>query len=123
MYPPMRGGLSGRARVLRRDMTPPERRLWNGLRGGVLGAGFRRQHPVAPYVLDFACLAAMLAVEVDGGTHGASAGAVMRDEVRDGVLGRGGWRVLRFTAGEVMGNLEGVLGVISGVLVERLVLR
>ena len=65
----------------------------------------------------------MLAVEVDGGTHGASAAAMARDEVRDAVLGRGGWRVLRFTAGEVMGNLEGVLGVISGVLAERLVVR
>jgi very-short-patch-repair endonuclease len=53
----MRGGLTRRAQVLRRDMTPPERILWRGLRGERLGVAFRRQHPVAPYVLDFACVA------------------------------------------------------------------
>ena len=81
----MRGGLSGRARELRRDMTPPERLLWRGLRGEGVGVRFRRQHPVPPYVLDFACVALQLAVEVDGGTHGGAV-AEARDAVRDGVL-------------------------------------
>jgi very-short-patch-repair endonuclease len=98
-------------------MTPPERRLWNGLRGAGLGVRFRRQHPVPPYVLDFACVALRLAVEVDGGTHGTPDGAAA-DAVRDGVLAGLGWRVVRFSAGEVMGNLQGVLGEVLRVVEE-----
>jgi very-short-patch-repair endonuclease len=101
----VRGGLSERARELRRDMTPPERRLWRGLRGEGVGVRFRRQHPVPPYVLDFACVALRLAVEVDGA-------------VRDGVLAGLGWRVVRFRAVDVMGNLEGVLGEVFRVVGE-----
>ncbi len=104
----MRGGFSRRARALRRDMTPPERRLWGFLRGEALGVRFRRQHPVPPFVLDFACLELRLAVEVDGGTHGADA-ARAADAARDAVLTRMGWRVVRFAAAEVMREAEGVV--------------
>ena len=53
-----------RARTLRRKMTLPEVLLWQELRGGRLnGLHFRRQHPVGPYILDFFCAAARLAVE------------------------------------------------------------
>ena len=51
-------------------MSPPEARLWMALRkraGG--GLRFRRQHPIGPYVLDFYCDSAKLAVEVDGFAH------------------------------------------------------
>jgi very-short-patch-repair endonuclease len=44
------------ARELRKAMTDAERRLWQRLRGGQLGAKFRRQHPFENYVLDFVCL-------------------------------------------------------------------
>mgnify|MGYP001609301439 CR=1 FL=1 len=51
-------------------MNLPERRLWWELRHSRLdGLKFRRQHPLGPYVLDFYCHAARLAVEVDGGSH------------------------------------------------------
>jgi very-short-patch-repair endonuclease len=30
---------------------------------------FRRQHPIGPYVLDFYCAKARLAIEVDGASH------------------------------------------------------
>jgi very-short-patch-repair endonuclease len=51
-------------------MTLPEVLLWNGLRGGRLeGLRFRRQHPFGPYILDFYCEQAKLAVEVDGMAH------------------------------------------------------
>jgi len=59
-----------RARSLRRRMTPPEARLGVALRGKALeGWRFRRQHPIGPYVLDFYCDRARLAVEVDGQAH------------------------------------------------------
>ena len=50
-------------------LTPPEARLWRFLRAHRLhGYGFRRQHPVGPFILDFYCPEARLAVEVDGGS-------------------------------------------------------
>ena len=54
----MRGGPSiiGRARRLRRDTTDAERMLWAELRHDQLGWRFRRQHPMLPYIVDFACI-------------------------------------------------------------------
>ena len=52
-------------------MTPPEARLWRCLKGHKLdGLKFRRQHSVGPYILDFYCASAKLAVEVDGVLEG-----------------------------------------------------
>jgi very-short-patch-repair endonuclease len=51
-------------------MSPPEARLWSRLRKRVPGQPvFRRQHPVGPYVLDFYCASARLAIELDGLSH------------------------------------------------------
>ena len=57
------------ARTLRWEMTDGERLLWQRLRGEQLGVKFRRQHPLGPYVADFACLAPLMIVEIDGSQH------------------------------------------------------
>ncbi|MGA2488637.1 MAG: endonuclease domain-containing protein, partial [Anaerolineales bacterium] len=58
------------ARKLRSQLTDAEQVLWSALRdGGQQGIKFRRQHPFGPYVLDFFCVQAQLAVELDGGIH------------------------------------------------------
>ena len=102
------------ARKLRENSTDAERALWRGLRGGQLqNARFRRQHPLGPYFLDFACLAEKLVVEVDGGQHAECA----TDGVRDQWLVGRGWRVLRFWNNEILGNIEGVLTVIAEAIV------
>ena len=67
------------AQRLRREMTPPEKLLWQALRRDQLGHRFRRQHPVGPYVLDFFCARAGLCVEVDG-EHTISPSPAMRGE-------------------------------------------
>jgi very-short-patch-repair endonuclease len=99
-------------RALRKNMTPAERRLWAALRRrSVLGARFRRQQPVGPYVADFTCLEARLIVEVDGGQH-----AELRrdqDERRDAWLESQDFRVLRFWNRDVFINLPGVLETIA----------
>ena len=96
--------LRDRARQLRREPTEAENRLWAILRGRQLhGAHFRRQHPIPPYVADFACVAARLVIEVDGGQHADGA-----DTARDTYLTRHGWQVLRFWNNEVLENLDGV---------------
>ena len=100
------------ARTLRVNATDAERVLWRSLRSEQLGARFRRQHSLGPYVLDFACVAQQLAVEVDGGQHNGSAS----DTVRDGWLAAQGWRVLRFWNNDVMNNIDGVLMMICEAL-------
>jgi very-short-patch-repair endonuclease len=55
-------------------MTEAERRLWWELRELQLPNRFRRQHPIGRYVVDFACPAAKLVVELDGGQHALRTG-------------------------------------------------
>ncbi|SME94207.1 Very-short-patch-repair endonuclease [Tistlia consotensis] len=105
------------ARRLRRDATMVERRLWYRLRRGQLGAAkVRRQHPLGPFVVDFACLQAGLVVELDGGQH---AGDVEADERRARYLQSEGFRVVRFWNHEVIENMEGVLTAIAEALEGR----
>ena len=66
---------------------------------------FRRQHPVGPYVIDFYCAAARLAVEIDGWGHALGDGPE-RDERRDAWLRERGIRTMRIPAVEVMQRCE-----------------
>ena len=106
-----------RARRLRKSSTPPERVRWGELRGRRLGGlKFRRQHPVGPFVVDFFCESAMLAVEVDGAHHAKRRGA---DEDRDQYLRGLGLEVLRFSVSALMKNRDGVLLRIRDVATRR----
>jgi len=59
-----------KARRLRRSLTPPEARLWRCLKARASERPvFRRQHPIGPYVIDFYCATARLAIEIDGASH------------------------------------------------------
>jgi len=104
-----------RARALRRKLTDAERILWSRLKGRQLGVQFRNQHPVSPYIADFACVSLQLIVELDGATHG-TAEEHAYDEARRLFLERQGWTILRFWNHEVRGNLDGVLGSIRDML-------
>jgi very-short-patch-repair endonuclease len=101
------------ARSLRREMSLPEVLLWNQLRrGGLKGAHFRRQHPFGPYVLDFYCATARLAVEVDGARH-HDQGALTHDASRDAFLGRYGISTLRLPARVVLKDMTSALDTIA----------
>jgi very-short-patch-repair endonuclease len=102
--PPLPTATKGSARKLRRHLTDAEQALWYELRSRRSGYKFRRQHPIPPYVADFACVQAKLVVEVDGSQH--------RDDVdaaRTRYLVSQGWAVLRIWAHEVFENREAVL--------------
>jgi very-short-patch-repair endonuclease len=100
------------ARALRKALTPPEALLWTRLRGhGQPRPKFRRQHPIGPYVLDFYCALAKLAIEVDGQSHGAG-DRPQRDLRRDAYLARLGIRVIRYPASEVMADPNGIANAI-----------
>ena len=90
-------------------MTPEEARLWLRLRAlRPQGFHFRRQVPRGRYVLDFACLDSMLAIELDGFQHGLDDGA-RRDAARDCFLAQLGFHVLRFWNHEVREDIDAVV--------------
>jgi very-short-patch-repair endonuclease len=100
-----------KARRLRSDMTEAEKRVWYLLRRGHFGGlKFRRQAPIGPYIVDFACLSERLVIELDGGQHDANAA---EDARRTTWLEAQGYRVLRFWNNEVFENLDAVLRAIS----------
>ena len=101
------------SRQLRRDMTIAEQCLWRRIRTQQLGVKFRRQHPAGIYILDFACVELMLALELDGGQH---AEAQVKDEKRTKWLEAKGWKVLRFWNNELLKNIDGVLEEINHTL-------
>ena len=98
-----------RAREFRKDLTDAEAILWSKLqRKGLHGYRFRRQHPVGPFIADFACHEARLIIELDGATHSTDAER-LEDAKREAYLQSQGWGVVRFWNAEVYDNLNGVL--------------
>ncbi|WP_338057401.1 endonuclease domain-containing protein [Sphingomonas corticis] len=96
------------ARRERRSGNLPEVILWRALRTRPAGLKFRRQHPIGPYCLDFACLSARLAIEVDGEVHGCG-DHPRRDALRDADLLARGIRTLRIPAREVLADPDAVV--------------
>ena len=94
-----------RAKVLRGKLTTPQVLLWQRLRGSPDGVHFRRQHPIGPYILDFFCHVASLAVEIDGIAH-IMGDNPERDARRDAWLTTQGLRVLRLPASEVLRDVD-----------------
>ena len=99
----------GTAHRLRTNATDAERRLWRELRKLVLeGTHFRRQVPIGPYVVDFACMPPKLVIEVDGSQHGFNEN-IDKDEQRTRWLSAEGYRVLRFWNNDIVRNMKGVM--------------
>ena len=96
------------ARRMRKTMTDPELKFWNAVRAHrLMGLGFRRQMPIAGYIVDFACPDHTLIVELDGAGH-TEDGQIRKDAVRDRQLEALGWRVLRFPNEDVLFRLDDV---------------
>jgi very-short-patch-repair endonuclease len=110
------------ARKLRRNMTLPEVLLWRWLRQRPEGLKFRRQYPTGPYVLDFFCSDARLAVEVDGEAH-SRGDRPDRDQARDQWLRSAGIETLRIAAADILDDTDAVLRWISMKARDRLPLH
>ena len=88
--------------------TEAESFLWGFLKRSSLGKPFRRQHIIGNYIADFFCLPARLVVEIDGGYHQLPLQQV-DDKTRTEWLEEKGFKVIRFTNEEVIGDIESVL--------------
>ena len=95
-----------RARELRREMTPHERKLWY-LFLRKYPVKFYKQKIMERYIVDFYCATANLVVELDGSQHYEDDGAAA-DRVRDEYLSGLGLRVLRYSNLEVNRHFESV---------------
>jgi very-short-patch-repair endonuclease/gamma-glutamylcyclotransferase (GGCT)/AIG2-like uncharacterized protein YtfP len=94
---------------MRTDATDAERKLWQRIRQKQLnGHRFRRQVPIGGYIVDFYCVAARLAIELDGGQH-LDPENLMRDQHRDEILKSLGVRTLRFSDIDVLRDIDAVL--------------
>ncbi|MBI1866051.1 MAG: endonuclease domain-containing protein [Nitrospirae bacterium] len=92
---------------MRRSGTDAEQRLWTHLRDRrLVGAKFRRQHPIGPFIVDFCSPEHGPVVALDGGQHAANASS---DQRRTDFLSRLGFRVLRFWDHDLLANTDAVL--------------
>ena len=96
----------------RKNPTMAERILWQYIRGKSLGCSFRRQHIIDIFIADFICIEEKLIIELDGGYHSLPQQQIS-DEERTKRLNTLGYKVIRFTNDEVIGNIEGVINIIK----------
>jgi very-short-patch-repair endonuclease len=105
--------LKQRRRELRRNQTDAERVLWAKVRNKqFFGIRFFRQYSVGPYILDFYCPTAKLAVELDGGQHTKSDNREY-DAARSEYLKAQGIDVMRFWNNEVLLDMQSVLSLLE----------
>ncbi|MFZ4166625.1 endonuclease domain-containing protein [Brevundimonas sp. NPDC058933] len=98
-----------RARKLRQSSGRAEERVWSALRGGRIdGHKFRRQHPIGPYVVDFACDRSRLIIEIDGAVHQLDE-VMARDRKRQQALETLGWTVIRMTNDQIFSAPEALI--------------
>ena len=97
------------ARILRKNSTIQEKRIWNLLKNHQFhGLKFKRQQPIGDYIVDFICKEAKVIIEIDGGQHNETEN-IIADENRTKYLENKGYKVIRFWNNEVYENVEGVI--------------
>jgi very-short-patch-repair endonuclease len=108
------------ARKMRRALTRPEFLLWDRIKQRQPGAPvFRRQYAFGPYILDFYCIQAKLAIEVDGQEHGVES-QINHDTKRDAWLRSKGIDTYRIPAYEILKDVGDVADGIYDLAIERL---
>ena len=95
------------ARVLRKEMSLPERLLWSRLRLKPNGLKFRNQHPSGAFVADFYCHQRRLIIEIDGIAHDMGDRPLVDDE-RDAWFRARGLEILRIPARDVLADPDAV---------------
>ena len=96
------------ARVLRKNQTPQEQKLWNLIRNNQLGVKFKRQYPIGNYIVDFVCREKWLVIELDGSQHNENEN-ILNDNERTLYLNSRGFKVIRFWNNDINSNIDGVI--------------
>ena len=110
--------LNSRAKELRHEMTPQERKLWYA---------FLRDYPIKIYkqrvieffIVDFYCAEAKLAIELDGSQHYEPQGLAY-DAERSQFLMSLGLEILRFSNRDIDKDFRGVCAQIDLIIRKRL---
>ena len=103
---PYNPALVSRAKELRKNMTPAEKKLWYGY---LRNFKFRvlRQRPIDHFIIDFYCPSLKLVIEVDGDSHFTAEGKKY-DQERTQQLESYGLKVIRFTNQQVLQEFQSV---------------
>ena len=110
--------LTPRAKELRRDMTPEERRLWYCFLRNY-PVRFLRQKIIDGYIVDFYCAAAKLVVELDGSQHHSQDG-LEYDSVRDRLLQSWGIETIRYPNHKIREDFEEACAEIAQLVKSRI---
>jgi very-short-patch-repair endonuclease len=111
---PYNPDLVARAKALRGNMTPAEKKLWYQY---LKTFKFRvlRQRPIDHFIVDFYCPTLKLVIEIDGESHFTEEGQDY-DRERTQRLEGYGLKVLRFTNQQVLKCFEDVCGEIQALI-------
>ncbi len=99
----------------KKNSTQAERTIWESLRGKKLDVNFRRQHIIDEFIVDFFCVEKNLIIEIDGGYHNKPE-QKEADALRTQILNELGFKVVRFSNEEVIGNIDNVVSKIEELL-------
>ena len=106
-----------RAKSLRKEATPQERRLWYCFLKNY-PVRFQRQKSIGHYIVDFYCYKAKLVIEIDGSQH-YEPSEQKRDSERTKDLEHRGLKVIRFSNREINYQFEAVCEAIDRIVTER----
>ena len=96
-------------KTLRNNLTPAEATLWKHIKNKqIYNIQWRREFSVGPYILDFYCPKAKLAIELDGKEHYTIAGDKY-DYERDNFISSKGIKILRYENKEIWESIERVV--------------
>src|SRR5215475_7856318 len=109
----------GLARLLRRNPTEAERRLWDALTNDrrFAGHGFRRQTPVGRHITDVVSFSLRLVIDLVPGEEGEAAAKTRAD--RRLWLEQRGYRVVRIDAAEIEADVGKVLDALAADCAQR----
>ncbi len=97
------------AKTMRHNATDAENLMWQLFRAKrFMNLKFRRQHVIAPYIVDFYCHELCLVIELDGSQHGTD-DAIEYDAERTKFLEALGLTVVRYWNYDVLENSDVVL--------------
>ncbi|EOR10819.1 endonuclease domain-containing protein [Acinetobacter tandoii] len=97
------------AKTMRSNVTDAENLMWQLLRAKrFMNLKFRRQHVIAPYIVDFYCHELGLVIELDGSQHGTDE-AIEYDAERTKFLEALGLTVVRYWNHDVLNQTDVVL--------------